>query len=43
MYHSRRERRKRSVTFASIFGTSLVEDPFFEEAQTMKELSVLKE
>ena len=37
------ERGKRSVTFASIFGTSLVEGPFFEKVQTMKEISELVE
>jgi hypothetical protein len=38
-----RERGKISVTFASVFGTSLVEGPFFEEAQAMRELSELVE
>src|SRR2546425_11854080 len=33
----------RSVTFTSVFGTSLLEDLFFEEAQAMKELSELVE
>src|SRR6266699_1134042 len=37
VYHSRRERGKRSVTFASIFGTSLVEDPSRrKEKETMR-------
>src|SRR5260370_32259041 len=33
VYHRSRERGKISVTFASVFGTSLVEGLFFEGAQ----------
>ena len=33
----------RSVTFTSVFGTSLLEGLFFEEAQAMKALSELVE